>query len=252
MRKPVYYLLVALAALCIFCAESLADGDVGSEECRVVQLDVQDLVTIAIENDLANKDNAIVDNFLDASKLSGYITKDCAKCITNEFKNNIDIINQVSCGTDPPVCGDDYLDPGEQCDDGNNDAGDGCDEICTIENVDTDGDGWNDDVDCDDDNPDIHPNAGFNYNDIDPGYGFDWNCDGYTEKTVYNRYDINYIPKEYCSGLIRTTHDYDVVDCGVYGWIYEVSLMHWSNSYNECYPGPPNSIIYMSYFVGCR
>ncbi len=32
-----------------------------------------------------------------------------------------------------PVCGNDVLEQGEECDDGNNDGGDGCDENCMIE-----------------------------------------------------------------------------------------------------------------------
>lgn len=40
----------------------------------------------------------------------------------------------------PPMpCGDGYLDPGEQCDDGNNANGDGCSAICTVEPVCGDG-----------------------------------------------------------------------------------------------------------------
>lgn len=33
----------------------------------------------------------------------------------------------------PPLCGDAYLDSGEQCDDGNTNSGDGCSSTCTIE-----------------------------------------------------------------------------------------------------------------------
>jgi cysteine-rich repeat protein len=38
----------------------------------------------------------------------------------------------VSCEA-APFCGDGILDPGEECDDGNNINGDGCDENCTVE-----------------------------------------------------------------------------------------------------------------------
>ena len=38
----------------------------------------------------------------------------------------------VDCGADP-YCGDGNLDPGEECDDGNNIDGDGCSAVCTIE-----------------------------------------------------------------------------------------------------------------------
>ncbi|MDC3957448.1 myxococcus cysteine-rich repeat containing protein [Polyangium jinanense] len=36
-------------------------------------------------------------------------------------------------GKPAPVCGDDALDPDEECDDGNGDAGDGCSPECTVE-----------------------------------------------------------------------------------------------------------------------
>ncbi len=37
------------------------------------------------------------------------------------------------CTTTTSVCGDGFLDPGEQCDDGNNVSGDGCSAVCTLE-----------------------------------------------------------------------------------------------------------------------
>lgn len=36
-------------------------------------------------------------------------------------------------GLPPPICGDLTINPGEECDDGNNDPGDGCDATCFIE-----------------------------------------------------------------------------------------------------------------------
>jgi cysteine-rich repeat protein len=45
------------------------------------------------------------------------------------------IDNYVRCVRDfgAALCGDGFLDPGEQCDDGNTDPGDGCDENCQLE-----------------------------------------------------------------------------------------------------------------------
>ena len=40
---------------------------------------------------------------------------------------------EVECSDDEPYCGDLVVDPGEQCDDGNDNNGDGCSAVCTIE-----------------------------------------------------------------------------------------------------------------------
>ena len=48
------------------------------------------------------------------------------------------IVVPLSCLTDPKpplLCGNSNVDPGEQCDDGNNVGGDGCSAICTFEGV---------------------------------------------------------------------------------------------------------------------
>lgn len=44
-------------------------------------------------------------------------------------------------GVIPDLCGNGDLDPGEECDDGNNEDGDGCDAACNISCLDDDGDG---------------------------------------------------------------------------------------------------------------
>jgi len=41
----------------------------------------------------------------------------------------------LTCESQGGFCGDGILDPGEECDDGNNVNGDGCDENCRIEPV---------------------------------------------------------------------------------------------------------------------
>jgi cysteine-rich repeat protein len=70
-----------------------------------------------------------------------------------------DCENDPACS--PPICGDGALDPGEECDDGNDTDGDGCSSSCTIEpteticddRIDEDGDGLVDcaDPDCEND-----------------------------------------------------------------------------------------------------
>ena len=48
-----------------------------------------------------------------------------------EDKVNVDFANFTEITE--PYCGDGNLDPGEQCDDGNNVSGDGCSSVCTTE-----------------------------------------------------------------------------------------------------------------------
>ena len=49
--------------------------------------------------------------------------------------NNVDGDGCSANCTYEPYCGDGFLDPGEECDDGNNVDGDGCSATCTIEEV---------------------------------------------------------------------------------------------------------------------
>ena len=46
-------------------------------------------------------------------------------------QGNFDI--SVSCAGGNPACGNDHLEPGEQCDDGNSSSNDGCSASCTLE-----------------------------------------------------------------------------------------------------------------------
>jgi len=96
-------------------------------------------------------------------------------------------------------CGNDELDPGEECDDGNNDNGDGCSATCSIEPVpscpDADGDDWavcdgsctpdpgDQCGDCDDQNPDANPGR-----EEICGNGFDDDCDDGTSDFVLPSY----------------------------------------------------------------
>ncbi len=43
------------------------------------------------------------------------------------------LVDAPGCGATPPACGDNVIDDGEQCDDGNLIDGDGCSASCTIE-----------------------------------------------------------------------------------------------------------------------
>ncbi len=47
--------------------------------------------------------------------------------------NFTDLGGNLRWGPEPPPCGDAYLDPGEECDDGNLFAGDGCNAACLLE-----------------------------------------------------------------------------------------------------------------------
>ena len=44
-----------------------------------------------------------------------------------------DLNTPLGIALELPSCGDGVLDPGEECDDGNNDDGDGCAADCTVE-----------------------------------------------------------------------------------------------------------------------
>lgn len=126
----IYFSVVAIS---INAAEA---GDVGSEQCRIVQLHAQQLVESAIENGKANRNKAIAIARLtvQAAKMAGEINKQCAQCIKKQFITKIDITDQIPCGEDPnPECGNGYIEPGEQCDDGNTEGDDGCSPSCAIE-----------------------------------------------------------------------------------------------------------------------
>lgn len=89
-------------------------------------------------------------------------TEDCTDWLDNDFDGLIDCAdsdcaNSSNCAEG--FCGDGVLNPGEQCDDGNQQGGDGCSSFCTVEqpttenctnNVDDDQDGAVDcaDTDC--------------------------------------------------------------------------------------------------------
>lgn len=195
-------------------SQAAADGDVGSEECRVVQLNAQNFVESALGNRKAKQSIGIFKAHMavHAAKMAGEITRQCAWCIRKQLIGNIGIGYQVPCGTDPPVeCGNYDLERGEECDDGNIIDGDGCSAECLEEKIcakcyagelDADCDGWCTPVDCDDTDPEVHPNSGWHTEERATG-GYDWNCSGYTEKQVY-RYplELTALPRELCNGLL--------------------------------------------------
>jgi hypothetical protein len=183
MKKPVNILLVMIVALSFFCAEAVADGDEGTVECRVVQLDAQDLVLIAIENDMVKNIKSIVRSTVRTSKLAGYISCDCAECISSQFDDDIPIADQMACGPTPVIY------------------------------TDQDGDGSSPPDDCMDDKAAVHPYALWNQNEIPDGRGFDWNCDGFEEKSAYGMSDFASIPEHLCKGY-TTIIDIMSVDCG--------------------------------------
>ena len=52
---------------------------------------------------------------------------------SNPFEQHDFLVDSSICA--PMICGDGYLDEGEECDDGNNIDGDGCSAICTDERI---------------------------------------------------------------------------------------------------------------------
>jgi len=61
---------------------------------------------------------------------------DCPICTTDlpePGASTLTVANADLAGCAAPVCGDNILDPGEECDDGDTDNGDGCDATCAIE-----------------------------------------------------------------------------------------------------------------------
>src|SRR5262249_367461 len=78
--------------------------------------------------------------------------EDCTDWADNDFDTLIDCADP-DCQGDPACtggfCGDGVLNPGEECDDGNQVGGDGCSSLCTVEQpgVEVCGNGADDDLD---------------------------------------------------------------------------------------------------------
>jgi Cys-rich repeat protein len=79
-------------------------GDVGSEECRLVQMEVQDAVADGMPYKNHGQMVRTVANNVNPSLGAGYITGGCFSCITKQFARRIPIDEQEACGYLEPYC----------------------------------------------------------------------------------------------------------------------------------------------------
>ena len=105
--------LVAMVAVIGLSATLVAQepGDVGSAECRLVQLDAQDAVAAGMPYNNHGQMVRTAANNQSPALEAGYITEECSSCIMNQFARSIPIAEQEACGAlyaecaDPGVCG---------------------------------------------------------------------------------------------------------------------------------------------------
>jgi len=90
-----------------------AAGDVGSVECRVVQLDVQGAITSGGPYKNLGQLVSAAANVVSAAEEAGEITEECSSCIMNQFARRVPIGDQIACGPNPSVCGNGICEPGE-------------------------------------------------------------------------------------------------------------------------------------------
>jgi cysteine-rich repeat protein len=93
---------------------------------------------ISVNTPLVGEDFATVGEAVDAAIaiLTGNsdLDAEAVKDVLDAINNNTNTILGDECGGETqPVCGDNHVDEGEQCDDGNTTNGDGCDENCMTE-----------------------------------------------------------------------------------------------------------------------
>ena len=103
--------LVAMVAVIGLSATLVAQepGDVGSAECRLVQLDAQDAVAAGMPYKNHGQMVRTAANNQSPSLEAGYITEECSSCIMNQFARDIPIAEQEACGMEGYECAD----PGE-------------------------------------------------------------------------------------------------------------------------------------------
>jgi len=77
-------------------------GDVGSRECRVVQLEGQDAVTAGGPYKNHGQMVRTAANVVSPYEEAMDITEECASCIMNQFARSIPIDEQEACGPDAP------------------------------------------------------------------------------------------------------------------------------------------------------
>lgn len=102
MRLKLPLLLVLLVGLCAP-AWAQAPGDVGTSECRVVQLaaqgSVQGVVSPPRNHGQLMK---VVTRITSPELYKGNITEACSSCIVSQFARKVPISGQAACGPDLP------------------------------------------------------------------------------------------------------------------------------------------------------
>lgn len=76
-------------------------GDVGSEECREVQLEAQTAVVNGGPYKNHGKLVSTAAHVVSAAEDAGEITEECASCIMHQFARRIPIEQQTPCGPEP-------------------------------------------------------------------------------------------------------------------------------------------------------
>ena len=103
-------------------------GDVGTTECREVQIDAQDAVADGMPYKNHGQMVRTAANNQRPSLEAGDITEECSSCIMNQFARSIPIADQESCGPaipDNPECAPATCETFIPCNDGGNCGGDG-------------------------------------------------------------------------------------------------------------------------------
>jgi hypothetical protein len=102
-------------------------GDVGSPECRQVQLAAQSAVAAGAPYRTKGGAVKAASRVVDPALRSGAITAECSSCIMNQFARGISIAQQRTCG---PVCGNGNCQRGEDACNCHNDCASTCGDGC--------------------------------------------------------------------------------------------------------------------------
>ena len=100
MRILMALLIIGLSIITLSQALAIKPGDMGTEECREIQLQIQD--TVEMEGPYKNHGQLVraVVNAVNYSKKAKIITGNCASCIIKQFARRIPIERQRACGPD--------------------------------------------------------------------------------------------------------------------------------------------------------
>src|SRR3990172_11895442 len=110
MKTVFKFTFVASVWLAAVPVRAQGPGDVGSPECRALQLVVQAAVSSGGPFKNQGKLMSLVSSIVDPALASGAITPECASCITSQFARKVAISRQRTCG---PVCGNAVCQRGE-------------------------------------------------------------------------------------------------------------------------------------------